>query len=130
MPADPIVLNGSGKRRARTKSVIEDQSETVSRSQRDLDALAKAYKNVLIHIGEDAEREGLKDTPMRAAKAITYFTKGYEDSVGNAVSSGVFNENTDEMVVVKDIEMFSLCEHHLVPFMGKVTIESHFSLIC
>lgn len=84
--------------------------------------MAKSYEQILTGIGEDPQREGLRDTPERAAKAMAFFTKGYGDSVEKAVASGIFNENTDEMVVVKDIEMFSLCEHHLVPFMGKVCI--------
>merc|ERR1712228_107233 len=60
--------------------------------------------------------------PKRAAKASMFFTKGYEDSIENAVKNAVFHEETDEIVIVKDIEMFSLCEHHMVPFMGKVSI--------
>ena len=58
---------------------------------------------------------------MRAAKALMFFTKGYEDTIGNAVKNAVFLEDTDEVVLVKDIEIFSLCEHHLVPIMGKVS---------
>ena len=73
-------------------------------------------------IGEDPSREGLLDTPRRAAEALMFFTKGYDDNIEKAVQNAVFHEDTDEMVVVKDIEMFSLCEHHLVPFMGKVSI--------
>ena len=84
--------------------------------------MAEQYRAMLVSIGEDPEREGLRDTPIRAAKAMMFFTKGYEDSIGNAVKGAVFNEDHDELVVVKDIEMFSLCEHHLVPFMGKVSI--------
>ncbi len=89
------------------------------------DALAdmeQHYRGILASLGEDPDREGLLETPRRAAKAMAFFTKGYEDSVSNAVSSGIFTEITDEMVVVRDIEMFSLCEHHLVPFLGRVHI--------
>jgi len=85
-------------------------------------ALAASYRNILKHIGENPNREGLLDTPMRAAKAMNFFTKGYQETVSQVVKNAVFNEQTDEMVVVKDIEFFSLCEHHLVPFMGKASI--------
>merc|ERR1712133_263424 len=81
-----------------------------------------SYKGILVSIGENPDREGLLDTPRRAAKAMMTFTQGYEKSVEDAVGSGIFNEEIDEVVIVKDIEMFSLCEHHLVPFMGSVSI--------
>lgn len=87
-----------------------------------LEVISKCYEDILEAIGEDPKREGLQDTPMRAAKAIQFFVKGYSDSIDVAVNSAIFSENTDEMVVVKDIEMFSMCEHHLVPFYGKVSI--------
>jgi len=87
-----------------------------------LPAMAAQYRNLLKQLGEDPDREGLLDTPMRAAKAMQYFTGGYNQTVTQVVKNAVFNEATDEMVVVKDIDMFSLCEHHLVPFMGKVSI--------
>merc|ERR1719209_757591 len=87
-----------------------------------LPAVAGNYRNILKQIGEDPTREGLLDTPMRAAKALNFFTKGYQESLRDVVKNAVFTEPTDEMVVVKDIEMFSLCEHHLVPFMGHVSI--------
>merc|ERR1712215_516943 len=85
-------------------------------------ALSASYRNILKQIGENPNREGLLDTPMRAAKAMNFFTKGYQETVSQVVKNAVFNEQTDEMVVVKDIEFFSLCEHHLVPFMGKASI--------
>jgi len=87
-----------------------------------LPALASNYRQILKQVGEDPNREGLLDTPMRAAKAMTFFTKGYQETVQDVVKNAVFNEDTDEMVVVKDIEFFTLCEHHMVPFMGKVSI--------
>lgn len=87
-----------------------------------LEVMASQYSTLLSAIGEDPTREGLKDTPLRAAKAMMFFTKGYEDSIQNAVKTGIFNENSDEMVLIKDIDIFSLCEHHLVPFIGKVSI--------
>lgn len=85
--------------------------------------LSSHYKSILDNLGlENPNREGLADTPMRAAKAMLFFTKGYDDSISHPVKGAVFDEEHDEMVVVRDIEMFSLCEHHLVPFMGHVSI--------
>lgn len=71
-------------------------------------------------MGEDPEREGLRETPRRYAKAMLYFTKGYEENVRDLVNGAVFHEDHDELVIVKDIELYSMCEHHMVPFMGKV----------
>lgn len=84
--------------------------------------LETAFATVLDNIGEDKTRQGLLKTPARAAKAMLFFTKGYEETIGDILNDAVFDENHDELVIVKDIDMFSLCEHHLVPFMGKVHI--------
>ncbi|EGG11430.1 uncharacterized protein MELLADRAFT_46804 [Melampsora larici-populina 98AG31] len=84
--------------------------------------LASAVREILDCIGEDPEREGLLKTPERYAKALLWMTKGYEDKLPDVIGSAVFNEDHEEMVIVKDIEVFSLCEHHLVPFTGKVSI--------
>ena len=87
-----------------------------------LQKMQGAFKTILECMGEDPTREGLIRTPMRAAKAMLFFTKGYEDSLQTAVSHGVFHVNHDDMVIVKGINMFSLCEHHLVPFFGTVSV--------
>lgn len=84
--------------------------------------MADSYKTLLAHLGENPGREGLLKTPERAAKAMLFFTKGYDQDLNEILNDAIFDENHDEMVVVKDIEMFSMCEHHLVPFYGKVSI--------
>ncbi|VVC38815.1 GTP cyclohydrolase I domain,GTP cyclohydrolase I,GTP cyclohydrolase I, conserved site [Cinara cedri] len=81
-----------------------------------------SYKMLLSALGENPERQGLLKTPERAAKAMLFFTKGYDQTLTEVLNDAVFDEDHDEMVVVKDIEMFSMCEHHLVPFYGKVSI--------
>ena len=74
-------------------------------------------------MGEDGDREGLERTPMRAAKALQFFTSGYCQTVDDVIGEGVFNEDTsNDMVMVRNIDIHSLCEHHMVPFSGKVTI--------
>ncbi|XP_038117941.1 GTP cyclohydrolase 1 isoform X2 [Culex quinquefasciatus] len=87
-----------------------------------LPLMSRSYRMLLSSLGEDPERQGLLKTPERAAKAMLFFTKGYDQSLEEALNGAVFDEDHDEMVVVKDIEMFSMCEHHLVPFYGKVSI--------
>lgn len=81
--------------------------------------MEKHFKEILKSLGENVEREGLKDTPKRAANAMQYLTKGYRESLSEIINGAIFTSDIDEMVVVKDIEMYSLCEHHLLPFVGR-----------
>jgi GTP cyclohydrolase I len=83
--------------------------------------LSTALRTVLQCIGEDPSREGLLRTPERYAKALMWMTKGYEERLTDVINDAVFAEDHDEMVIVRDIDVFSLCEHHLVPFTGKVS---------
>lgn len=84
--------------------------------------LSSSYRDILEGLGEDPTRAGLLKTPQRAAKALMFFTKGYRENMSEILNDAIFDEDHDEMVIVKDIEMFSMCEHHMVPFMGKVSI--------
>jgi len=104
----------------RFKDIVEDEDD--SRCGPHEADMVKAYKSIINNIGEDSERQGLLKTPERAAKAMLFFTKGYEENLDEILNEAVFDEDHDEMVIVKDIEFFSLCEHHLVPFNGKVHI--------
>ncbi|WP_296259632.1 MULTISPECIES: GTP cyclohydrolase I FolE [unclassified Pseudomonas] len=86
------------------------------------ESLARRYREILIEVGEDPLREGLQDTPVRAAKAMQYLCNGYGKTIGEVVNGALFASDTDEMIIVKDIELYSLCEHHLLPFIGKAHV--------
>jgi GTP cyclohydrolase I len=84
--------------------------------------LIENYKNALSLLGEDAEREGLQKTPERMAKAMQYLTQGYQMDAKAILDSARFHEEVSEMIIVKDIELYSMCEHHMLPFFGKAHI--------
>lgn len=85
-------------------------------------SMQQSYEKILSAVGEDLQRPGLKDTPLRAAKAFSYLTSGYNQSLQEVTNEAVFPSDNREMVLVKNIEFFSLCEHHLLPFHGRVHI--------
>ncbi|MFW2438040.1 MAG: GTP cyclohydrolase I FolE [Arenicellales bacterium] len=82
----------------------------------------KLYEQLIASAGEDIERDGLLKTPERASKAFAFLTQGYQQSLEEVLNGAVFESDNDEMVIVKDIELYSMCEHHLLPFVGKVHV--------
>jgi GTP cyclohydrolase I len=91
----------------------------VNGAQTDPQILADHYRALIEGLGEDVNREGLRDTPMRAAKAMQFLTRGYSQRLEDIVNNALFESKIDEIVLVKDIELYSLCEHHLLPFIGR-----------
>lgn len=81
--------------------------------------MEEAYLSILKEIGEDPERDGLTDTPTRAANAMRFLTQGYTTDIDKVINGALFSSESDEMVIVKDIELYSMCEHHILPFIGK-----------
>lgn len=96
--------------------IIEKYNQEVT------EELTENFKNIINQLGEDTQREGIVKTPERAAKAMQFLTQGYSENPEDILKGAIFRESYDEMVVVKDIELYSLCEHHMLPFFGKVHI--------
>ena len=90
--------------------------------ERDLDRIANAYRELLQSIGEDVNREGLQRTPDRAARALEFLTQGYRQNLDEIINGAVFESSASEIILVKDIELYSLCEHHLLPFIGRAHV--------
>jgi GTP cyclohydrolase I len=88
----------------------------------DLDRIADAYRELLQGIGEDIDREGLRRTPDRAARALEFLTQGYRQNLDEIINGAVFESGASEIILVKDIELYSLCEHHLLPFIGRAHV--------
>ncbi len=87
-----------------------------------IEALTKAYHELLEAVGEDPERQGLAKTPSRAARALEYLTQGYRQNLGDIVNDAIFDSDASEIILVKDIELYSMCEHHLLPFIGRAHV--------
>ncbi|ELR12519.1 GTP cyclohydrolase I, putative [Acanthamoeba castellanii str. Neff] len=102
------------------------ENKVLDKQQDDEEAKMKkmtdAVRTLIECVGEDPSREGLVKTPLRMAKALQFFTKGYHENLETIVGGAVFEENHEDMVIVRDIDLFSLCEHHMIPFYGKVHI--------
>jgi GTP cyclohydrolase I len=110
--ATDFLITGVG-----TRARLEESPE---QAEQRLQKLSGAVRTILECLGEDPDREGLLDTPGRYAKAMLFFTRGYQENVKDIINNAIFKEGHNELVIVKDIEVFSLCEHHMVPFTGKV----------
>lgn len=117
-PSPVIDFDGLSRPSLGTRERLE---ETKEQADKRLSKMCGAVRTLLECVGEDVNREGVLATPERYAKAMLFFTKGYQQNVRDIVNGAIFKEGHNEMVIVKDIEIFSMCEHHLVPFTGKVS---------
>jgi GTP cyclohydrolase I len=90
--------------------------------QKNLDRIADSYRQLLDAVGEDLDREGLRRTPDRAARALEFLTQGYRQDIYEIINGAVFESSASEIILVKDIELYSLCEHHLLPFIGRAHV--------
>jgi GTP cyclohydrolase I len=90
--------------------------------ERDFDRMANVYRELLEAVGEDVDREGLRRTPERAARALEFMTQGYRQNLQEIINGAVFESSASEIILVKDIELYSLCEHHLLPFIGRAHV--------
>ncbi|HTR79763.1 MAG TPA: GTP cyclohydrolase I, partial [Gemmatimonadaceae bacterium] len=101
---------------------VDDQGISEGRTERGHDEYVGAVRRQLALLGEDPSRPGLRRTPERVATAMAWLTRGYGLDVGSIVGGAIFEEEHEQMVVVRDIELYSLCEHHLLPFFGKAHV--------
>ncbi|KAK3937462.1 hypothetical protein QBC46DRAFT_10479 [Diplogelasinospora grovesii] len=118
-PSPVIDFDGLSRPSRGTRDRLE---ESVEQKETRMERMKGAVRTLLECVGEEPDREGLLATPERYAKAMLFFTKGYQENVRDIVNGAIFQEGHNEMVIVKDIEIFSMCEHHLVPFTGKMHI--------
>ena len=101
---------------------MEINTNVAVENNKSIEAMTNYYLDILKGVGEDPDRQGLVKTPERAAEAMKFLTKGYAEDPDEILRSALFNEDYSEMVIVKDIELYSLCEHHMLPFFGKAHV--------
>ncbi|CAD5963618.1 GTP cyclohydrolase I FolE [Planktothrix agardhii 1029] len=101
----------------RKQSIRKESQSPVSEAD-----MQQAVRTLLLGMGEDPDREGLRDTPKRVVKALKFLTSGYHQSLDELLNGAVFHENTSEMVLVRDIDLFSSCEHHILPILGRAHV--------
>lgn len=105
------------------EEAMEDEQPAATAAGGDAGALmAPAFTRILEAVGEDPRREGLRSTPLRAARAMAFLTQGYTQNIDALVNGAIFDSDNSEMVIVRDIELYSLCEHHLLPFTGRAHV--------
>jgi GTP cyclohydrolase IA len=102
-----------------SKIAVDESAELAIPGAEGSESIADLVRRMIVQLGEDPDREGLRDTPERFEKALRYLTSGYQQNPEEILNGAMFSVTYDEMVVVKDIEVYSLCEHHLLPFFGK-----------
>jgi GTP cyclohydrolase I len=117
--SDKAVVAQNGLAVRPSSQTCHGKTERAPLEQDDVEAM---YRDILCYIGENPEREGLLRTPHRVAEALKFLTSGYTQDVAALLNGAIFSEDYDDMVVVKDIEFYSLCEHHMLPFFGKVHV--------
>ncbi|HUM46800.1 MAG TPA: GTP cyclohydrolase I FolE [Chitinophagales bacterium] len=115
-----IIKNSAKKKETNSSEKLYSKLEIYKEDV--TDSLTKSYQDIIKALGEDVRREGLEKTPMRAAKAMQFLNQGYQLDPEAILRSAMFKEQYSEMVIVKDIEIFSMCEHHLLPFFGRAHI--------
>ncbi|MEY3868862.1 MAG: GTP cyclohydrolase I FolE [Microcoleaceae cyanobacterium] len=120
-PKDLLTLNNLSSRPDRSTS-NGHESEVPTSTEVGFEEMTDAVRTILLGVGEDPEREGLLKTPKRVAEAMRFLTRGYQESLEELVNDAIFDEGHNEMVLVRDINLFSLCEHHLLPFMGRAHV--------
>ena len=106
-------------KRTNGKTAVDESAEIAIPGAQGSETIADLVRRIIAQLGEDPDREGLRDTPDRFEKALRFLTSGYHQDPGEILNGAMFSVTYDEMVVVKDIELYSLCEHHLLPFFGK-----------